>query len=180
MLYIPLSYLITAHGHNCKFQQMFHPQRGLAVLADFCPRLHESESSTSQKNLPHVTGSKGFLPLSKEVITFPCHEPDQSRPPPNHHQHHQPTSLWFILMISSIVRLYLPSGLFFSKSPIKTLYSPPLAPIHATCPAHLIFFFDHPDSIWGGIQVTKLLTVQFSSVLYYFVTFRRKISSSAP
>ena len=54
----------------------------------------------------------------------------QSIPP-----HH--TSLRFILILSSHLRLVFPSGLFPTGFPTKTLYRPLLSPIRATCPAHL-------------------------------------------
>ena len=49
-----------------------------------------------------------------------------------------PTSWRSILILYSHLSLGLPSCLFPSAFPTKILHTPPLVPIRATCPAHLI------------------------------------------
>ena len=71
-----------------------------------------------------------------------------------------PTSWRFILILSSHLRLGLPSGLFLSGFLTKTLYKPLLFPICTKCPhpSHSSRF-DHPNNIWWGVQIIKLVIV---------------------
>ena len=73
---------------------------------------------------------------------------------------HTPTShfLKIHLILSSYLRLGLPSGLFPSGFPTKTPYTPLLSPIRATYPAHLIL----PDFITRTILGEKYGSVSSS------------------
>ena len=74
------------------------------------------------------------LPCLKVPTNFPYPEPAQSSPCPH------PISWKSILILSSHLRLGLPSGHFTSCIPTKTLSVPLLSPMHATSRAHLIRF----------------------------------------
>ena len=66
-----------------------------------------------------------------EIANCPYPEPDRSSPCPH------PTSLRFVLILSSHLHLSCPSNFLPSGFPTKTLYAPLLSPMLATCPAHL-------------------------------------------
>ena len=60
-----------------------------------------------------------------------------------------PTSWRSTLILSSHLILGLPGGLFPSRFPTKTLYTPLLSPIRATCSAHLILLYFITRTILG-------------------------------
>ena len=112
--------------------------------------------------------------LSGTVFTTaticPCPEPDQSCPcsPPH------PVSVGFILISTSHICLGFPRGIFPSGFAIKTMYAPLLFPVCAICLTHLIPLIDHPSDIWRGVQIMKLLIMQFPLVPCYLILVRPK------
>ena len=61
----------------------------------------------------------------------------------------RPTSLRAILLLSSYLRLGLPSGILPSSFPTTNLYTPHLSPLRATCPVHLILLDLITRTIFG-------------------------------
>ena len=105
--------------------------------------------------------SGGSLQHSQQSATCPYPEPDQSSPCPHL------TSWKSVLMLSSHLRLGLPSVLFPSGCPTKTLYTSALSPPHSCympSPSHSSRF-DHPNNIWREGQLIKLHSPVTSSLV---------------
>ena len=82
---------------------------------------------------PHFMEPEGSLPHSQVPAICPYSEPDQSNSCPPH-----PTPWRSILILSSYLRLGLPSGHFPSGFPTNTLYIPLLSPTRTIRPVRLI------------------------------------------
>ena len=85
------------------------------------------------KKFPAFHGTRRFITalISVRHLSLSWANPIQSI-------YAHPTSWRSILILSTHLRLGLPSGLFPSGFPTKTLYVPLSCPMRATCPAHLI------------------------------------------
>ena len=86
------------------------------------------------KKLPAFHGTRRFITALTRVrqLSLSWARPIQSIYP-------HPTSWRSVLILSTHLRLGLPSGLWVPTGfPTKTLYTPLSSPICATCPAHLI------------------------------------------
>ena len=85
------------------------------------------------KKFPAFHGTRRFITVltSVRLLSLSWASPIQSIYP-------HPTSWRSILILSTHLRLGLPSALFPSGFPTKTLYTPLSSPIHATCPVHLM------------------------------------------
>ena len=103
------------------------------------------------------------LPYAQVPATSPCPEPAQSRPYPLHH-----TSWRSILILSSHLSLAPPSDPFPSDFSTKTLYTPLLSPIRATCPAHLILLDLITQTILG--EQNRSLSSSLCSFLHSSLT----------
>ena len=85
------------------------------------------------KKFPAFHGTRRFITALTSVrhLSLSWASPIQSTCP-------HPTPWRSILILSTHLRLGLPSDLFPSGFLTKTLYTPLSSPIRATCPAHLI------------------------------------------
>ena len=104
------------------------------LLAPWCRVLPEQLTGLQPvKKFPAFHGTRRFITALTSVrhLSLYWASPIQSIYP-------HPTSCRSILILSTHLCLRLPSGLFPSGFPTKTLYTPLSSPIRATCPAHLI------------------------------------------
>ena len=84
------------------------------------------------KKFPAFHGTRRFITALTSVRHLSL-----SWASPIHFMYPHPTSWRSILILSTHLRLGLPSSLLPFGFPTKTLYTPLSSPIRATCPAHL-------------------------------------------
>ena len=112
---------------------------------------------------PAFHGTRRFITARTSVrhLSLSWASPIQSK-------HPHPTSWKSILILSTHLRLGLPSGLFRSGFPTKTLYTLISSPKRATCLAHLILLDFIARTILG--EEYKLFSSSLCSLLHSPVT----------
>ena len=107
---------------------------GTYLLTPWCRVLLEQQTCLHLvKKFPAFHGTRRFITALTSVrhLSLSWASPIQSIYP-------YPTFWRSIVILSTHLRLGLPSGLFPSGFPTKTLYTPLSSPTRSTCPAHLI------------------------------------------
>ena len=145
---------------------------GTYLLTPWCRVLEKLTGLQLVKKFPAFHGTRRFITALTSVrhLSLSWASPIQSISP-------HPTSWRSILILYTHLRLVLPSGLFPSGFPTKTLYTPLSSPIHATCPAQLILLNFITRTILG--EQYKSFSSSLCSLLHSPVTssLTRKLSS---
>ena len=121
---------------NCKFYCLLYLL--IYLLTPWCRVLLEKLTGLQLvKNFPAFHGTRRFITALTSVrhLSLSCANPIQSTYPHS-------TSWRYILILSTHLRLGLPSGLFPSGFPTKTLYAPLLPHTrHMPYPSHSSRFY---------------------------------------
>ena len=148
----------------------------LLLLTPWCSVLLEKLTGLQLVKKFPFYGTRRFITALTSVrhLSLPWASPIQSTYP-------HPTSWRSILILSTHLRLDLPSGLFPSSFPTKTLYAPLSSPHtrHMPSPSHSSRFH-HPHNIMWAVQIIKLFIMKFSSSSFYLVPLKPKYSPQHP
>jgi hypothetical protein len=85
-------------------------------------------------------------------------------------------SLRYILILSSQLRLVLPSVSFFLAFPPKSLYAYLLCPMVLHTLPNSFSWLPHSNYIRESVRVMKILTIQFCPASHYIIPLRYKYS----
>ena len=132
------------------------------LLTPWCRVLLENLTDLQLvKKFPAFHGTQRFITALTNVrhMSLSWANPIQSIYP-------HPTSWRSILILSTHLRLGLPSGLLPSGFPTKTLYTPLSSPIRATCPAHLILLDFINRTIVGEESMLSYMYTKYLSYTY--------------
>jgi hypothetical protein len=142
------------HGH-------IHQMLTLVYLLSYFVLTYLLHAAESTWEANRSSASPG---IPRILLNPKVHYRIYSRPPPDpilrqinpvHTLH--PTSWRSILILSSLLRLSLPNGLFPSDFPTKTLFAPLLFTLRATCTVYLILL----DFITGIIFGEEVQIITF-------------------
>jgi len=133
------------------------------LLTPWCRVLEQLTGLRLVKKFPAFHGTRRFITALTSVrhLSLSWDSPIQSIYP-------HPTFWRSILILSTHLRLGLPSGLFPSGFPTKSLYTPLSSPIRATYPAHLILLAFITHTILG--EEYKLFSSSLCILLHSPVT----------
>ena len=161
---------IVGKSDNIKFLShkiYFRKSYLLLLLTTRCRVLPEQLTGLQLvKKFPAFHGTPRFITALKSVchLSLSWASPIQSTCP-------HPTSWRSIQILFTHLRLDLPSGLFSSGFPTKTLYTPLSSPIRATCPAHLILLDFITRTILGEEYKTFISSLCNYCYYYYYYYF---------
>jgi len=94
--------------------------------------LEKLTGSAASQEVPRIFGTRRFITVLTSARHLFLSRPNSIQSPQA-----PPTSWWCILILSSLLCLVLPNGLFPSGFHTRTLCTPLPSPIRIICPAHL-------------------------------------------